>query len=57
MSNGVIAFLLGAGLSAWVYSQIYRRTGGNTQNAIIVAAIAGVLAFLAALIILDTFFK
>ena len=44
MSNGLIAFMMGIGVATWVYSKMYSRTGGNSQNASIVAAIAGVAA-------------
>lgn len=52
MSNTLVAFLLGAGLSAWVYSKIIRSTGGNTQTALITAGAAGFLGFLLMWIIL-----
>ncbi len=43
--------MLGAGVAAWTYSKIMRSTGNNTQNALIVAGVAGVFAFVLALII------
>lgn len=36
---------MGAGIGAWVYSKMYRSTGGSTRNAFIVAAIAGLFAW------------
>lgn len=37
----MIGFVAGIGLAGWVYSKIYRSSGGNTQNALIVAGCAG----------------
>lgn len=51
-SNLTIGFLFGAGFSAWVYSKIIRSTGGNTQNALIVAGSAGLGAMVLITIIL-----
>lgn len=52
MSNVLIGFLLGAGFAAWVYSKIMRSTGGNTQNALIVAGTAGAFAWVAMIVFL-----
>ncbi len=46
MSNGIIAFLMAIGVSAWVYSKFYRRTGGNTQSAVTGAAVVGIVVFI-----------
>lgn len=43
-SNLTIGLLVGAGVSAWVYNKTHERTGGNTQNALTVAAIVGVMS-------------
>lgn len=56
MSNAMIGLLTGLGLAAWVYSKMYRRTGGNTQNALVVAGLVGFLAFLFMLTILGILF-
>jgi hypothetical protein len=40
----VVGIMLGAGAGTWVYSKTMRRTGGNTQNAIVLAAITGIIA-------------
>ena len=45
-SNAMVAFLFAVGFSAWVYSKIQRQTGGNTSNSLVVAAGAGLVAFL-----------
>ena len=52
MSNGVVAFLFAAGGGVWVYSVMMRRTGGNTQNAAIVGAVAAVFGFIFMLLVL-----
>jgi len=52
MTNNFIAFLLGTGAAAWVYSKVMRSSGNNTQSALTVAVIAGVAAFVLMLLIL-----
>lgn len=52
MSNGLVAFMLGAGTGAWVYSKMMRRTGSNTTNSLVVAGIAGLFGFVAMLTLL-----
>jgi hypothetical protein len=52
MSNGVIAFLVAIGSSAWIYSKLMRRTGNNSSSSIITAAISGVFIFVVALFLL-----
>jgi len=42
-SNLTIGLLMGAGVSAWVYNKVHQRTGGNTQNSLLVAGIVGVM--------------
>lgn len=53
MSNFLIAFLFAGGAGTWIYSKMYSRTGGNTQNALTVAGISGALLFLLMLLILS----
>lgn len=53
MTNVVIAFLAALSAGAWVFSKVQRSTGGNTQNSIIVAAIAGGAAFLLSVTLLS----
>lgn len=57
MSNILVGFLAGAGISAWVYSKMYRSTGGNTGNALIVAGSAGVAAWVIVVVVLGMIFK
>lgn len=52
-TNVTIGILLALGLGAWVYSKMMRSTGGNTQNAVIVASIAAGIAFLLAVSLLS----
>lgn len=49
--------MLGAGAAAWTYNKMHRSTGGNVQNAAIVAGVAGVFAFVAGLIAGAIFLK
>lgn len=53
MSALLIAFLFAAGGATWIYNKMYSRTGGNTQNALIIAGVSGGLLFLVMLIILS----
>lgn len=53
MSNALIGLFLAVGVAAWVYNQVQRRTGGNTQNALVVAGLVGLLAFIAMLTLLN----
>jgi len=55
-SNLTIGILMGLGFGAWVYSKIYRSSGGNTKNALIVAACAGVAAMVVVATLLGIFF-
>ena len=57
MSNILVGFLAGAGIAGWVYSKMIRSTGGNTQNALIVAGSAGVAAWVILVLILGMIFK
>ena len=57
MSNVLVGFLLGAGLAAWVYSKVMRSSGGNTKNAAIVAASAGVGAMVVMTLIMGAINK
>lgn len=45
MTSGLIAFLMAIGTATWVYQKFHNSTGGNTQNALIGAAVVGVLVF------------
>jgi len=52
MSNVLIAFMFAAGASAWVYSQFYKRTGGNNVTSLSATLMAGILVFMIFLTIL-----
>ena len=52
-SNLLIGFLFGIGCGGWVYNKMMHSTGGNTKNALIVAAIAGVAAMVLLMTILS----
>lgn len=56
MSNVLIGFLAGAGIAAWIYGKMFRSTGGNRQNALVVAGSAGVAAWVIILLILNAIF-
>ena len=52
MSNFLIAFLFAAGAGTWIYTKVQQKTGGNTQQALIVGGISGGLLFLFMLVVL-----
>jgi hypothetical protein len=54
--NATIAFFAGLGVAIWVYRKTARRGGGDFKKEIAPAAIAGILAFLVSLTILDRIF-
>ena len=56
LPNFMVGLFLGVGVAAWVYSKTMRSTGNNTQNALIVAGVAGGFAFLLVLIVLSSLF-
>ncbi len=45
MSNFFTSVLLAAALSAWVYSKIYSKTGGDTKRSIVSAGLAFAIGF------------
>lgn len=53
MSNWLIAFLLALGVGGWIYNYFMRRTGGLTQNALIVAGIVAGIVFILALTVMS----
>ncbi len=53
MSPVLVGLLCGAGFATWVYTKIIRSTGGNTKNALVVAAIAFVAAFVVMILIMN----
>ena len=53
MSNLLIAFLLAAGFGTWIYSKVYRQTGGNQQNSLIVGGVSGAITLLVAWTLLN----
>lgn len=57
MSNVTIALFFGIGFAAWVYSKIYRSTGGNNRSSLVVAASSGFVLFLFVLIALNLIFN
>lgn len=56
MSDFVIGLMAGLGTGAYIYNLMYKNTGGNTQNALIVAGIAGVFAMVAMMTLLSVLF-
>ena len=52
MSNVLIAFLVSISATAWIYNKFMRSTGGNTKNAVISAAVAGIAIFIFMLLVL-----
>lgn len=48
-----IALITAVGASAWIYSKVMNRTGGNTQNALIVSGVAAIMIFVITLTVLS----
>ncbi len=46
MSGIIVGLLLGAGVAGWIYAQVMKRTGNNTKQSLIAAALVGFIAFL-----------
>jgi hypothetical protein len=55
-SNVMIGVIFSIALGAWVYSKVQRQTGGNTQNSLIMAGVAGFIGFLVVVTLLSTLF-
>lgn len=49
-SSTLIGFLLGIGVTAWIYSKVMRRTGGDNKSSLIISGIIGLIAFVVAII-------
>lgn len=45
--------MLGVGVAAWVYNKVMNQTGGNTQNALTIAAVSGGIALIITLTVLS----
>jgi hypothetical protein len=56
MSEGLIAFLVAVGATAWIYNKFMRNTGNLTQRSFIAAGISGIVIFLVVWIILGFIF-
>lgn len=46
MSDHWIAFIFAIGASAWIYSKIYRSSGGNATNGLVAAGGLGLVLYL-----------
>ncbi|GAC1393152.1 MAG: hypothetical protein NVSMB46_10050 [Candidatus Saccharimonadales bacterium] len=57
LPNYLVGLMLGAGVGAWVYNKMMHKTGNNTQNALIVAGIAGIFAFFLIVTVLSIVFR
>lgn len=56
MGEGLIAFLIAVGATAWIYNKFMRTTGNLTQRSFVAAAVSGIVIFLVAWIILGFIF-
>jgi len=60
MTPFFIAFIMAAGVAAWVYDKTQQRTGNNTQSSATLAAVVAVMVFLltlGALALVDSFLE
>lgn len=46
MSTFLIGLFVAIGAGGWVYAKIQRRTGGNSQTSLLMATVAGIIAFI-----------
>lgn len=56
-TDKTIALLFTIGASAWIYSKVYRSSGGNTKNALVVTAGLALIMYIALLVALKAIFK
>lgn len=56
-SNLTIGLVAGIGFGGWVYSKIYRSSGGNTRNALVVAGCSGLGLMVLVVVVLGIVFK
>lgn len=56
MSNFVVGLLAGLGTAAYIYNIIYKNTGGDTKNALVVGGVAGLFAMIALITLLSILF-
>jgi biotin transporter BioY len=52
MTPFFIAFIMSAGVAAWVYDKTQQRTGNNTSSSITIAAVVAVMVFIISLTLL-----
>ncbi len=48
-----IALMMSLGISTWVFNKVMKRTGGNTQNSLIITVITAVFVFIITLVLLS----
>lgn len=51
MSNALLALLVAIGSAGWIYSKMMKKSGGLTQNALIVSGVIGLFVFFVVLVI------
>lgn len=57
MSDKLIAFLVAISAGTWIYSKMYRSTGGNTRSSLVVAGGSALLLFLLVMTVLGAIFS
>lgn len=45
MSNALTGLIFGIGFSGWIYAMMMRQNGGQIQQSVTIAAVAGVAGF------------
>ena len=56
-SNFAIALLFALGFGGWVYSKIYKKSGGNNSSSLTVAGLSAFAALVIGLVLLNMFIK
>jgi len=57
LSNFAVGLVAGLGFGGWVYGKTMHHNGGQTQQALLVAAISGVVAAILVGTLLSIFFS
>lgn len=57
MSATLVSLLFAVGAGAWIYNRLMRTTGSNIQSSLVATAVAGIIIFIVAYILLSALFE
>lgn len=55
-SNWFVSLIMAVGIGGWTYAKSSRRSGGNSQTALIAGSAVGILVFIVSLTLLAVLF-